>query len=75
MQRSDFKGIAATMLAGPAEAVGIVDVEMKVWVALLELGQLSHRGNIAIHTVDAVGEVPDLAVAPRHFFRAVLRGP
>ena len=35
MQRSDFKRIAATMSAGPAEAVGIVDVEMKVCTYLI----------------------------------------
>ena len=68
MQGSHFKGITATMLTRPAQAVGIIDVDIKVWVTLLQPGQLSHGGNIAIHTVDAVGEVPDLAVAARHFF-------
>ncbi|MNS40464.1 hypothetical protein D3C72_727760 [compost metagenome] len=59
------EGEAAAMPADPAHAVGVVDVQPKLFVPVEQGPQRMHRGAIAVHAVDAVDHVPDLAVVAR----------
>jgi hypothetical protein len=60
---------APSVAAGPADAVGVVNVEVQSLVATEELAQLVEGRDVAVHAVDAVGEVPDVLIARAAFQR------
>ena len=56
---------AASVPPRPAQAVGVVDVQAKLLVPRDQLAQRRVRRRVAVHAVDAVGEIPDAAVTGR----------
>ena len=50
------------MRARPADAVRVIEIEMQALVGGEEPAKRRQRGRIAVHAVDAVGEVPDAPV-------------
>ena len=50
---------AAPVGPRPAHAVCVVDVQRQAFVARQQLLQLGERRQVAVHAVDAVGEIPD----------------
>ena len=62
MERHAGEVHAAAVLAGDAHAVGVVDVQVQLLVAVEQVGERGDVGEVAVHAVDAVDHVPDLAV-------------
>ena len=44
--------------SGPAEPVGVVEVDVEIAVAIEQIDDVLHRGGVAEHRVDAIGQVP-----------------